>query len=164
MGWKVKGREDAVRIGELASRTGVDPRLLRYYERQGLLHPAREANGYRDFDEADVAAVLWIRRLLGAGLSTATIAEFQACVRYQGPRRPRPASGCSTGSPRSGPGSTPPSPAWPPPGTPWTRSSAAAGACRRPADPPLAASPIEPSIPGPRDGLGVGRERPIPGK
>jgi DNA-binding transcriptional MerR regulator len=85
MGWKVKGREDAVRIGELASRTGVDPRLLRYYERQGLLHPAREANGYRDFDEADVAAVLWIRRLLGAGLSTATIAEFQACVRYQGP-------------------------------------------------------------------------------
>jgi DNA-binding transcriptional MerR regulator len=92
-----------VRIGELAGRTGVDPRLLRYYERQGLLHPAREANGYRDFDEADVAAVFWIRRLLGAGLSTATIAEFQACVRYQGPRRPRPASGCSTGSPRSGP-------------------------------------------------------------
>ena len=74
-----------MRIGELASRTGVDPRLLRYYERQGLLHPAWEANGYRDFDEADVAAVFWIRRLLGAGLSTATIAEFQACVRYQGP-------------------------------------------------------------------------------
>jgi DNA-binding transcriptional MerR regulator len=80
-----------VRIGELASRTGVDPRLLRYYERQGLLHPARQANGYRDFDEADVAAVIWIRRLLGAGLSTATIAEFQACVRYQGPHE---APGC----------------------------------------------------------------------
>lgn len=41
----------------------------RYYERQGLLHPAREANGYRDFDEADVAAVLWIRRRVGAGLA-----------------------------------------------------------------------------------------------
>lgn len=80
-----------MRIGELASRTGVDPRLLRYYERQGLLHPAREANGYRDFDEADVPAVIWIRRLLGAGLSTATIAEFQACVRYQGPPK---APGC----------------------------------------------------------------------
>ena len=32
-----------------------------------------------------MAAVAWIRRLLGAGLSTATIAEFQACLAYQGP-------------------------------------------------------------------------------
>ncbi len=28
--------------------------------------------------------VTWIRRLLGAGLSSVTIAGFQACVRYQG--------------------------------------------------------------------------------
>jgi DNA-binding transcriptional MerR regulator len=74
-----------VRIGELARRTGVDQRLLRYYEQQGLLHPARQANGYREYQEADVAAVAWIRRLLEAGLSTATIAEFQACLSYQGP-------------------------------------------------------------------------------
>jgi DNA-binding transcriptional MerR regulator len=68
-----------VRIGELADRTGVDARLLRYYERQGLLHPTRRSNGYRDYDEADVATVAFIRRLLAAGLSTTTIAQFRDC-------------------------------------------------------------------------------------
>ena len=76
-----------MRIGELASRTGVDQRLLRYYEQQGLLHPARQANGYREYEEGDVAAVAWIRRLLAAGLPTAVIAEFQFCVRDDLPRR-----------------------------------------------------------------------------
>lgn len=70
-----------MRIGELAGRTGVDQRLLRYYEQQGLLLPARRANGYREYAEDDVAAVAWIRRLLAAGLPTAVIAEFQRCVR-----------------------------------------------------------------------------------
>jgi DNA-binding transcriptional MerR regulator len=69
-----------VRIGELAMRTGVDQRLLRYYEQQGLLHPARQPNGYRVYQESDVALVLWIRTLLAAGLSTTTISQFRACV------------------------------------------------------------------------------------
>jgi DNA-binding transcriptional MerR regulator len=68
----------------------VNQRLLRYYEQQGFLHPARQSNGYRDYQETDVAAVAWIRRLLAAGLSTATIAQFQACVRDEA-RRPGPA-------------------------------------------------------------------------
>jgi DNA-binding transcriptional MerR regulator len=77
-----------MRIGELARRTGVDQRLLRYYEQQGLLRPARQANGYRKYEDGDVATVAWIRRLLGAGLSTATIAEFQACARQDVHRDP----------------------------------------------------------------------------
>jgi DNA-binding transcriptional MerR regulator len=80
-----------VRIGELSRRTGVDQRLLRYYEQQGLLHPARQANGYRVYQESDVALVLWIRRLLAAGLSTATITQFQSCVLDDGSR---PAGDC----------------------------------------------------------------------
>jgi DNA-binding transcriptional MerR regulator len=84
-----QAEEAAMRIGELARRTGVDPRLLRYYEQQGLLHPARQSNGYRDYQEADVATVAWIRRLLGAGLSTATIAEFEACARVAASRPAR---------------------------------------------------------------------------
>jgi DNA-binding transcriptional MerR regulator len=70
-----------MRIGELARRTGVAERLLRYYEQQGLLHPVRTANGYREYAEDDAAQVAWIRRLLAAGLSTATIAEFMDCAR-----------------------------------------------------------------------------------
>jgi DNA-binding transcriptional MerR regulator len=38
-----------VRIGELAERSNVLPRLLRYYEEQGLLTPDRAPNGYRDY-------------------------------------------------------------------------------------------------------------------
>lgn len=73
-----------MRIGELSKRTGVDERLLRYYEKQGLLHPSRAANGYRSYQESDVELVRWIRRLLAAGLSTATIVEFQSCVNGDG--------------------------------------------------------------------------------
>ncbi|MGX1372208.1 DNA-binding transcriptional MerR regulator [Streptomyces canus] len=46
-----------MRIGELSRRTGVPTRLLRYYEEQDLLHPARDDNGYRSFDEAAVRDV-----------------------------------------------------------------------------------------------------------
>jgi DNA-binding transcriptional MerR regulator len=80
-----------MRIGELSRQTGVDQRLLRYYEHQGLLHPTRLPNGYRAYQDADVVQVAWIRRLLAAGLSTATIAGFAAC-----PRDPaqRPTAAC----------------------------------------------------------------------
>jgi DNA-binding transcriptional MerR regulator len=70
-----------MRIGELARRSRVDARLLRYYERQGLLQPRRGGNGYREYTEADIVAVQHIRSLLAAGLSTATIAELQHCLR-----------------------------------------------------------------------------------
>jgi DNA-binding transcriptional MerR regulator len=40
-----------MRIGELSRRTGVNAHQLRYYESQGLLEPARGANGYREYEE-----------------------------------------------------------------------------------------------------------------
>ncbi|TDC74561.1 MerR family transcriptional regulator [Actinomadura sp. 7K507] len=69
-----------MRIGELAGTTGVSRRLLRYYEGQGLLHPTRMANGYREYTDADVTAVRHIRALLTAGLPTTTIARLLHCV------------------------------------------------------------------------------------
>ncbi|HET6706543.1 MerR family transcriptional regulator [Amycolatopsis sp.] len=70
-----------MRIGELAERTGVSTRLLRYYEEQGLLTPSRDRNGYRSFDEDAVLRVRQIRRLLGAGLTTEVIASALQCAR-----------------------------------------------------------------------------------
>ncbi|MDH6220072.1 MerR family DNA-binding transcriptional regulator [Streptomyces pseudovenezuelae] len=36
-----------MRIGDLARRTEVPTRLLRHYEKQGLLYAHRDGNGYR---------------------------------------------------------------------------------------------------------------------
>ncbi|HYN94964.1 MAG TPA: MerR family transcriptional regulator [Pilimelia sp.] len=73
-----------MRIGELSRRTGVSERLLRYYEQQRLLLPARSANGYRSYSERDVATVRRIRTLLTAGLSTSTIVNVLPCVTENG--------------------------------------------------------------------------------
>lgn len=59
-----------MRIGELARRTGVAPRLLRYYEQQGLIEAERADNGYRTYNEADVARVERVAGLIRAGLPT----------------------------------------------------------------------------------------------
>jgi DNA-binding transcriptional MerR regulator len=69
-----------VRIGELAGRTGVSPRLLRYYEEQELLVPDRAANGYRDYADALVDRVVQIRGLLDAGLPTKIIKQILPCL------------------------------------------------------------------------------------
>lgn len=70
-----------MRIGKLSRRTGVSERLLRYYEKQGLLRPERLPSGYREYHASDVAVVRRIRALLAAGLSTATIAQVLPCFR-----------------------------------------------------------------------------------
>jgi DNA-binding transcriptional MerR regulator len=70
-----------MRIGTLAQRTGVNVRLLRYYEEQGLLTPARQPSGYREYTDADVVTVRRIRAMLAAGLGTSLIAQVLPCVR-----------------------------------------------------------------------------------
>lgn len=75
-----------MRIGELARRTGVSQRLLRYYEDQGLLTPIRRPSGYREYDASDVLVVAHIRNLLAAGLSTSTIADVLPCLGKDGER------------------------------------------------------------------------------
>ncbi|TDD01439.1 MerR family transcriptional regulator [Nonomuraea deserti] len=72
--------EDDVRIGELASRTGVSVRSLRYYEEQGLLASTRSASGQRHYTDDEVERVTFIQRLYAAGLSSRTIAEVLPCV------------------------------------------------------------------------------------
>ncbi|MEV0297776.1 MerR family transcriptional regulator [Nocardia sp. NPDC050710] len=72
-------------IGELAARTGVSSRLLRYYEEQGLLHPQRDANGYRCYSDDAPDRVAHIRDLLAAGLPTEDIRLLMPC--YRGPNR-----------------------------------------------------------------------------
>ncbi|WP_326837732.1 MerR family transcriptional regulator [Amycolatopsis rhabdoformis] len=69
-----------MRIGDVAKRTGVSPRLLRYYEEQGLLTPGRTSNGYREYRESHVDAVQQIKGLLDAGLPTRIIQQLLPCL------------------------------------------------------------------------------------
>lgn len=70
-----------MRIGELAKRTGVSERSLRYYEQQGLLISERTAGGHREFAERAVDRVIRIQELFAAGLHSRKIAELLPCMR-----------------------------------------------------------------------------------
>lgn len=69
-----------MRIGELAERTGVPRRLLRYYEEQGLITPRRLDNGYREYDDHLVDRVMKVRGLLDSGIPTRIIADMLPCL------------------------------------------------------------------------------------
>jgi DNA-binding transcriptional MerR regulator len=70
-----------VLISELAELTGVSARALRHYEDQGLLLPARDSSGYRDYSESDVVRVARIRAMISAGLGTSLIRRYLDCAR-----------------------------------------------------------------------------------
>lgn len=59
-----------MKIGELAAHTKVTPRLVRYYEQQGLLHADRTANGYRSYNQEHVDRVARVAGLVQAGIPT----------------------------------------------------------------------------------------------
>ncbi|MDP9366578.1 MAG: MerR family transcriptional regulator [Chloroflexota bacterium] len=63
-------------IGELAERTGVTPRTIRYYEGLGLLRPGdRTAGGFRRYGDEHVARLQVIDRLKALGLTLGEVAE-----------------------------------------------------------------------------------------
>ena len=70
-----------MRIGELARRTGVSERSLRYYEEQGLLVAGRTPGGQRDYPALAVDRVIRIQELFAAGLSSKKIARLLPCMR-----------------------------------------------------------------------------------
>ncbi|MEC3893493.1 MerR family transcriptional regulator [Nocardiopsis alba] len=71
---------DLLRVGDLSELTGVNTRLLRYYENQGLIRAERSTGGHRLFDPAVVEQVRSVRLLLAAGLPTRVIGELLECI------------------------------------------------------------------------------------
>jgi DNA-binding transcriptional MerR regulator len=74
-----------MKIGDLARETGISPRLLRYYEEQGLLTSHRVGSGHRRYADDAPILVGHIRALLEAGLPTSVIREVLPCVEGPGP-------------------------------------------------------------------------------
>lgn len=57
-------------IGDVAERTGLPAKTIRYYEEIGLVRPERRDNGYRAFDPGDLARLAFVgrARALGFGI------------------------------------------------------------------------------------------------
>jgi DNA-binding transcriptional MerR regulator len=59
-----------MKIGEVAERSGVSAKTIRFWEAQHLLPaPARTAAGYRDYDPAILERLAFVRHAQAAGLT-----------------------------------------------------------------------------------------------
>ncbi len=56
-------------IGEVAERTGVPAKTIRYYEDIGLVSPLRSDNGYRSFRDSDQHKLAFLGRARALGFS-----------------------------------------------------------------------------------------------
>ncbi|MGH6990757.1 MAG: Cu(I)-responsive transcriptional regulator [Stellaceae bacterium] len=69
-------------IGEAATRSGVRPKTIRFYEDLGLIAPARRlANRYRAYDGKDLQTLRFIHRARLLGFSLKQIGELLALYR-----------------------------------------------------------------------------------
>jgi DNA-binding transcriptional MerR regulator len=69
-----------MRIGDVAQRSGVSTRALRYYEEQGLITPERTHSGQRVYPESAVERVKLIQQFFTAGVPSRTILQLLPCV------------------------------------------------------------------------------------
>ena len=68
--------DDAFHIGQVATRTGLSLRTVRYYESVGLVKPSgRTEGGFRLYSEPDVQRLLLVRSLKHADFSLDQLEE-----------------------------------------------------------------------------------------
>lgn len=65
-------------IKEIEQLTGLPRANVRYYEAEGLIHPARRENGYRVYSQEDAAMLLKIRLLRCLDISLEDVKAIQA--------------------------------------------------------------------------------------
>ena len=56
-------------ISDVAAKTGLPAKTIRYYEEIGLVTPKRSANGYRVFTEADAHKLVFLGRARALGFA-----------------------------------------------------------------------------------------------
>jgi len=66
-------------IGEVAGKSGVPAKTIRYYEDVGLIPPARRTeSGYRDYDDRDLATLRFVQRSRSLGFSVKDVGALLA--------------------------------------------------------------------------------------
>jgi MerR family transcriptional regulator, copper efflux regulator len=56
-------------IGDVAERSGLPPKTIRYYESIGLVKPLRDANGYRSFRQKELHKLAFLGRVRALGFT-----------------------------------------------------------------------------------------------
>ena len=65
-------------IKDIETRTGLSRANIRYYEQEGLVHPVRARNGYRDYSQEDLDTLLRVRLLRRLDVPIEEIRAMQA--------------------------------------------------------------------------------------
>lgn len=74
-----------MKVNELAKQAGVEPHVIRYYSRIGLLLPVRDNhNGYKLYDAEDVRRLEFIRQTQSLGLTLTEISELMTQYEQDG--------------------------------------------------------------------------------
>lgn len=78
-----KGYKDGLNIGQVSELTGVSRRMLRHWEREGLISPIRGQSNYRQYMQEDVARLerIVIYRKIGFNAG-----QIKAVLNYTTPR------------------------------------------------------------------------------
>ncbi len=72
-------------IGQVAEKTGVTAKSIRYYESINLIPAAgRSQGGYRQYDDRDVQILRFIKRARSLGFSVAQVGELLSLYRDTG--------------------------------------------------------------------------------
>jgi len=70
-----------MKIGALATKTGLSIQTIRYYEKENILHePSRNDANYRLYDDKAVRQLVFVKHCRNLGL---TLDEIRALIRYK---------------------------------------------------------------------------------
>lgn len=73
-------------ISEVARKTGMTTKTLRYYESIGLVSPEREDNGYRSYSSEQAGELIFLRRARQFGFSIKDCEKLVGLLRNPGRR------------------------------------------------------------------------------
>jgi len=72
-------------ISEVSQKCDITPSTLRYYERLGLIPPvARNASGFREYDEETIETIEMLKWMRSAGMEIEALVEYIGLCRQEG--------------------------------------------------------------------------------
>lgn len=66
------------KINEVSKKLGISAHTLRYYEREGLIHPLRDQNDRRLYTDQHLEILTFITKMRDTDMSIAKIRQFEA--------------------------------------------------------------------------------------